>query len=195
VPARLIAAGPDPRSPLGRALAQREVGAKTNEIPGLAPCLEGLDLAGTVSRWTPCTSSGRPPRLIREVRDGHYVMVVKRNQPGLHAQLVALPWTAPTPSLRKPPGPRRDKAMGAGKDDPSAPLPPTGSTGPALPRPCASAATPALPAATGPPRRSPTASPASRQTSQGPSPGHLRPPALGSGKPSALRPRRHLPRE
>jgi hypothetical protein len=32
----------------GRTLAQREVGAKTNEIPELALTLRGLDLAGTV---------------------------------------------------------------------------------------------------------------------------------------------------
>lgn len=32
----------------GRTLAQREVAAKTNEIPELSPCIEGLDLAGMV---------------------------------------------------------------------------------------------------------------------------------------------------
>ena len=32
----------------GCTLAQREVGAKTNEIPELAPCIEGLDLTGMV---------------------------------------------------------------------------------------------------------------------------------------------------
>lgn len=32
----------------GRAMAQREIGAKTNEIPELAPAIESLDLAGLV---------------------------------------------------------------------------------------------------------------------------------------------------
>lgn len=78
----------------GRALAQREVGAKTNEIPELAPCLEGLDLAGTVVTLDALHAQREAARLIREVKGGHYVMIVKANQPSLlQAVAVALDGT------------------------------------------------------------------------------------------------------
>lgn len=44
----------------GRALAQREVGAKKNEIPELARAWRAWTWPARSSRWTPCTPSGRP---------------------------------------------------------------------------------------------------------------------------------------
>jgi DDE_Tnp_1-associated len=46
----------------GCTMAQREVGAKTNEIPELASCIEGLDLAGMVVTVDALHPAGdRPP--------------------------------------------------------------------------------------------------------------------------------------
>ena len=67
-------------------LAQREVGAKTNEIPELAPCIEGLDLAGMVITLDALHTQRETARLIREVKGGHYLMIVKANQPTLLEQ-------------------------------------------------------------------------------------------------------------
>ena len=38
-----------------------------------------------------CTPSAPTPRYLAR-RGAHYLLIVKRNQPGLHAQLAALPW-------------------------------------------------------------------------------------------------------
>jgi hypothetical protein len=72
----------------GCAMAQREVGAKTNEIPELAPCIEGLDLAGMVVTVDALHTQRETARLIREVKGGHYLMIVKANQPALLEQLI-----------------------------------------------------------------------------------------------------------
>jgi len=73
----------------GRAMAQREVGAKTNEIPELAPAIEGLDLAGWVLTMDALQTQREAARLITEVKGGHYLMIVKANQPTLLAQVTA----------------------------------------------------------------------------------------------------------
>jgi predicted transposase YbfD/YdcC len=67
----------------GRAMAQREVGAKTNEIPELAPCTEGLDLADMVITLDALHTQRETARLIREDHGAHYLMIVKANQPTL----------------------------------------------------------------------------------------------------------------
>ena len=61
----------------GRAMAQREVGAKTNEIPELAPAIEGLDLAGWVVTMDALQTQRDAARLITEGNGGHYLMIVK----------------------------------------------------------------------------------------------------------------------
>jgi predicted transposase YbfD/YdcC len=69
----------------GVVLAQREIAAKTNEIPELAPLLGELDLSGLVvtadalhtQRTTAC-------HLVSD-RNAHYVLTVKGNQPSLLA--------------------------------------------------------------------------------------------------------------
>jgi predicted transposase YbfD/YdcC len=71
----------------GRAMAQREAGAKTNEIPELAPCTEGLDLAGMVVTLDALHTQRETARLIREDHGAHYLMIVKANQPTLLEQV------------------------------------------------------------------------------------------------------------
>ena len=73
----------------GRAMAQREVGAKTNEIPELAPAIEGLGLAGWVVTMDALQTQREAARLITEVKGGHYLMIVKGNQPTLLARVTA----------------------------------------------------------------------------------------------------------
>ena len=70
----------------GRALAQREVGAKTNEIPELEPLLEGLDLAGMVVTLD-ALHAQRDAAAFITGKGGHYLMTVKASQPGLLAQV------------------------------------------------------------------------------------------------------------
>ena len=64
----------------GHTRAQREVDAKTNEIPELEHVTAGLDLAGTV--LTLHTQSETARRVTGDER-GHYLMIVKANQPSL----------------------------------------------------------------------------------------------------------------
>lgn len=72
-----------------RAMAQREVGAKTNEIPGLAPCVEGLNLAGRVVTMDALQTQREAASLITGDHAGHYLMIVKANQPTLLRQVTA----------------------------------------------------------------------------------------------------------
>ena len=177
----------------GRTLAQREVGAKTNEIPELAPALEGLDLTGMVITLDALHAQREAARLITEDHGARYVMFVKANQPPSSHES-PLSSRAPTANSATARGPRREKATGEGSAAPSAPPPPTASTGPDPPRSCASAATPAQLTATGPRKEVAYAITSLPPTSPAPSPGHPRPAALEHREPGALRPRRHLPR-
>ena len=66
-----------------RTMAQREVDAKTNEIPELAPTLKGLDLAGMVVTADALHGQRETARMITEDLDAHYVLFIKANQPSL----------------------------------------------------------------------------------------------------------------
>ncbi len=69
----------------GLVLAQREIAAKTNEIPELAPLLADLDLDGVVvSADALHTQRATAEHLVGE-RGAHYVFTVKANQPKLLA--------------------------------------------------------------------------------------------------------------
>ena len=70
-------------------MAQREVGAKTNEIPELATAIEGLDLFSWVVTMDALPTQRDAATLISEVKAGHYLMIVKGNQPTLLAQVTA----------------------------------------------------------------------------------------------------------
>lgn len=75
----------------GTVLAQRDVGAKTNEISEFQPLLSTVELAGVVVTADALhTQRAHAHHLI--ARGADYVLTVKHNQPTLHAQLDALPW-------------------------------------------------------------------------------------------------------
>jgi predicted transposase YbfD/YdcC len=69
----------------------RHVGAKTNEIPVFTVLLDRMDISDAViSADAMHAQRGHAGYLAR--RGAHYLFTVKRNQPGLHARLAALPW-------------------------------------------------------------------------------------------------------
>ena len=73
----------------GRVMAQREVGAKTNEIPELVPMLEGLDLDGMVITADALHGQRETARKIREDLGAHYLLIIKANQPSLLGAITA----------------------------------------------------------------------------------------------------------
>ncbi|MFJ7146662.1 ISAs1 family transposase [Streptomyces sp. NPDC100445] len=73
-------------------LAQREVGAKTNETAAFRPLLQPLDLAGTVVTFDALHSVKDQVRWLVQEKKAHYIAVIKGNQPTASAQLKALPW-------------------------------------------------------------------------------------------------------
>ncbi|MEX5709087.1 ISAs1 family transposase [Parafrankia sp. FMc6] len=76
----------------GLLVGQVEVDAKSNETSAFQPLLAGLDLArATVTFDATHTVRANLDWLVTE-KNAHYVAVVKRNQPTLHAQLAGLPW-------------------------------------------------------------------------------------------------------
>jgi predicted transposase YbfD/YdcC len=93
------ASGADPRDHLlaaldhghGAVLGQVEVGAKTNEIPMFAVLLDRVDITRAVIT-ADAMHAQRGHATYLAGRGAHYLFTVKRNQPGLHAQLASLPW-------------------------------------------------------------------------------------------------------
>jgi predicted transposase YbfD/YdcC len=75
----------------GAVLGQVDVGAKTNEIPMFPVLLDRIDVAGAVVT-ADALHAQRGHAGYLAGRGGHYVFIVKRNQPGLFAQLASLPW-------------------------------------------------------------------------------------------------------
>ncbi|WP_258037245.1 MULTISPECIES: ISAs1 family transposase [unclassified Streptomyces] len=73
-------------------LAQREVGAKTNETAAFRPLLEPLDLASAVVTFDALHSVKDQVRWLVQEKQAHYIAVIKGNQPTVSAQLKALPW-------------------------------------------------------------------------------------------------------
>jgi predicted transposase YbfD/YdcC len=73
-------------------LAQAQVDAKTNEITGFQPLLEGLDLAGRVLTADAMHTQHAHADWLVSSKHAAYVLIVKANQPTLHQQLKALPW-------------------------------------------------------------------------------------------------------
>ena len=69
-----------------RVIRQREVAAKSNEIPAAPPLLAGVDLRGAVVTMDALLAQRAIAAQIRRQR-GHYLMVVKENQPTLHAAI------------------------------------------------------------------------------------------------------------
>lgn len=76
----------------GVVLGQVDVQAKTNEIPMFAMLLDRIDLAGAVVTADALHAQSAHAQYLAGQRRAHYLITVKRNQPGLHAQLAGLPW-------------------------------------------------------------------------------------------------------
>jgi predicted transposase YbfD/YdcC len=76
----------------GVVLGQVDVEAKTNEIPMFATVLDRIDLTGAVVTADALHAQRAHAEYLVTRRQAHYLITVKRNQPGLHAQLAALPW-------------------------------------------------------------------------------------------------------
>ena len=75
----------------GAVLGQVEVGAKTNEIPLFTALLDRIEITDAVITADALHAQRDHARYLAR-RGAHYVITVKRNQPGLYAQLAALPW-------------------------------------------------------------------------------------------------------
>ena len=72
-----------------RTMAQREVGAKTNEIPELLPMLEELNLDGMVITADALHGQRETARKITEDLGAHYLLFIKANQPSLLEAITA----------------------------------------------------------------------------------------------------------
>jgi len=81
----------------GAVIAQREVAAKTNEIPELRTLLEGLDIASRVVTADALHTQAETARTIVEDKQGDYLFTVKANQPSLYQDCQALPDSAFSP--------------------------------------------------------------------------------------------------
>ena len=75
----------------GVVVGQVDVDTKTNEIPMFTTLLDGIEIAGAVIT-ADALHAQREHATYLAGRGAHYLLIVKRNQPSLHAQLAALPW-------------------------------------------------------------------------------------------------------
>jgi predicted transposase YbfD/YdcC len=75
----------------GVVLAQRQVASKSNEIPSFAPLLDGLGLQNMVVTADALHTQHDHGAYLTS-RGAHYVAVVKKNHPGLYAQVRKLSW-------------------------------------------------------------------------------------------------------
>jgi predicted transposase YbfD/YdcC len=76
----------------GVVVGQVDVEAKTNEIPMFTTLLDRIELSGAIVTADAMHAQRDHASYLVDQRAAHYVVTVKRNQPGLHAQLAALPW-------------------------------------------------------------------------------------------------------
>jgi predicted transposase YbfD/YdcC len=76
----------------GRLLDHLEVGVKHNETSHFTELLGPLDLAGAVVTFDALHTVRANLGWLVKDKGAHYIAVVKRNQPLLHARLRALPW-------------------------------------------------------------------------------------------------------
>jgi predicted transposase YbfD/YdcC len=90
----------------GLVLAQTGVDGKTNEITRFRPLLKDVDLDGCVITADLHTQRDHATFLVTE-KNAHYVLIVKKNQPTLHAQLKRLLWKQVTVGDRQ-----RDRGHG-----------------------------------------------------------------------------------
>jgi predicted transposase YbfD/YdcC len=76
----------------GRLLDHLEVGVKHNETSHFTELLGPLDLAGAVVTSDALHTVRANLNWLVSEKKAHYIAVIKRNQPLLHAQVRALPW-------------------------------------------------------------------------------------------------------
>jgi predicted transposase YbfD/YdcC len=76
----------------GRLLDHLEVGVKHNETSHLTELLGPMDLAGAVVTFDALHTVRANLDWLAGDKKAHYIAVVKRNQPLLHARVKALPW-------------------------------------------------------------------------------------------------------
>jgi predicted transposase YbfD/YdcC len=76
----------------GHLLDHLEVDVKHNETSHFTALLEPLDLAGTVVTFDALHTVRANLNWLAGEKKGHYIAVVKRNQPLLYARVKALPW-------------------------------------------------------------------------------------------------------
>jgi hypothetical protein len=76
----------------GHLLDHLEVGVKHNETSHFTQLLEPLDLDGAVVTFDALHTVRANLAWLVTDKKAHYIAVVKRNQPLLHAQIRALPW-------------------------------------------------------------------------------------------------------
>lgn len=97
----------------GVVLGQTVVDGKTNEITAFAPLLDRVEVTGAIITADALHTQRTHAEYLHE-RGAHYVLTVKRNQPGLHQQLTSLPW-AQIPEVDL----TRDKALDESSPAPS----------------------------------------------------------------------------
>jgi predicted transposase YbfD/YdcC len=76
----------------GRLLDHLEVGVKHNETSHFTELLEPVDLDGTVVTFDALHTVRANLNWLVNDKKAHYIAIVKRNQPLLHARIRALPW-------------------------------------------------------------------------------------------------------
>ena len=74
----------------GVTVAQREIPAKTNELPAIKPLLDPLDVSGRRITAEALHTQRETARFLVEDKQAHYVLTVKENPPTLDADLTAL---------------------------------------------------------------------------------------------------------
>jgi predicted transposase YbfD/YdcC len=75
----------------GVVLGQVEVDATTNEIPRFSALCDRIEITDAVITADALHAQHAHATYLHR-RGAHYLLIVKRNQPGLHAQLATLPW-------------------------------------------------------------------------------------------------------
>jgi predicted transposase YbfD/YdcC len=73
-------------------LAQREVAGAPGEVPGFAPLLAEVDLAGSVVTADALHTCRDAARFLVEAKHAHYLFVVKANRPALLERCARLAW-------------------------------------------------------------------------------------------------------
>jgi len=137
-------------------LGQACVDGKTNEITGFAPLLEPLDLAGCVVTADAMHTQREHAEFLVGRKNADYIMIVKKNQPSLHAQIKNLPWRTSRPQTASATAGTAARSPAQSRLPPSPPGWPSRTQPRPSPSPAASGPSP--PAAGGP--SPPTGSPA-----------------------------------